>query len=131
MPLFMPMITSRAAASFVQIQISGVAQAAAATAIVDPATEDRGTDASGWIDCRSYSLIHATAKSAGTNASITAQIKSTADSDPIALTLTDGVLTAGTAEVVLDAALRAGFIRFLCVGTVGAPNTVSLNVTLK
>lgn len=131
MTQLVPMITSRAAASFVQIQISGVAQAAAATAIVDPATDDRGTDASGWIDVRSYSLIHATAKAAGTNATITAQVKSTADSDPIALTLTDGALTAGTAKIVLDDVIKAGFIRFLCAGTVGGSNTVALHVVLK
>lgn len=124
-------LASRALASFVQIQISGVAQAASPTAIVDPATDDKGTDASGWIDCRSYSLIHATCKAVGANATITAQIKTTADSDAIALTLTDGALTAGTAKVVLDAVIKAGFIRFLCAGTVGGSNTVNLHVALK
>jgi hypothetical protein len=100
-------------------------QAASATAIPTEVASD------GWIDCRSYSLIHATAKSAGANATITAQIKSTADSDAIALTLTDGALTAGTAKIVLDDVIKAGFIRFLAAGTVGGSNTVSLHVILK
>lgn len=100
-------------------------QASSATAIPTEVASD------GWIDCRNYSLIHATAKSAGADATITAQIKSTSDADPIALTLTDGALTAGTSKVVLDDVIKAGFVRFLCAGTVGGSNTIALHVVLK
>lgn len=100
-------------------------QAASATAIPTEVASD------GWIDCRNYSLIHATAKATGANATITAEVKSTSDADAVALTLTDGALTAGTAKVVLDDVIKAGWIRFLAAGTVGGSNTVDLHVVLK
>jgi hypothetical protein len=126
-----PMTTSRAAAKFDQIQIEDVLQAGSATAIVDPATEDRGTDADGWIDCRSASLIHVTASAVGAGITVTAQIKTSEDAPAISLALTDGALDADTSEIILDDVIKAGFIRFLAAGTVGGANTLSLYILLK
>lgn len=135
MPTRSPMLTSRTAAHFLDITLAARAQAATATPLVDTSegtgSNPRATDADGWIDCRSHSSIYAVATAAGAAVTITAEVKASTDAPALPLTLADGVLVLGTSEVVLDAAVRFGFIRFLAAGTVGGSNTVALFALLK
>jgi hypothetical protein len=130
MPKTSPTASARVLAHATIIDILAVAQAASATAIADTVAPI-GTDADGWIECSSYSLIHVTATAVGAGITVTAQVKTTAGAPPIALSLVDGVLAADTSEVILDDVIKAGFIRFLAAGTVGGGNTMSLHVLLK
>lgn len=131
MTMIQAMITARTSSACCQIEIEDIAQAGTATPLVDLAAESPGTDADGWIDCRGHSQIHASATATGAAATITAQIKTSRTSPPVALVLADGALASGATEVLLDAALRCGFIRFLAAGTAAPGNTIDLFIQLK
>lgn len=124
--------TAIAAATFAQYAAQEFALPGAAAPIpLSEADEARDAADRGWIDCRSFSLVHVSATAAGADVTVTAQIKTSEGAPPIALALTDGELDADTSEVVLDDVIKAGFIRFLAAGTAGEGNTLSLYVLLK
>jgi hypothetical protein len=126
-----PMTTSRAAASFDEIEITDLPQTDAAAALVDPATERPATDESGWIDCRSAGILIAQASAEGAGVTMSAEGKTTRNAPAIPITLTTTAVDDGaTQQLIADVAVW-GYVRFLADGTAGEGNTVSLYVLLK
>lgn len=120
-----PRVDTVAARPVLVVESTGVLQVTGPTAIPVHG------DAEGWIDLRVIEALRVVVTARGTGVTITAQTKATPNAPALAYTLADGVINAGTSEGVVDAAIRAGFIRFLQAGTAGASNEVDLFVMGK
>lgn len=107
----------------------------AGAAIPIPLDEDDALLAAadrGWIDVRAARSICASGAAAGAQATFTAQIKAGPNAPAVALALADGVIAAGTHELLINGDIAAAYIRFLVAGTASAGvNMASLYVITK
>lgn len=120
-----PTATTRAVAQFAQFNSTEIAQAGSATAV------PVNGNASGWIDCRAYSILCLQGEATGATVTWTAEQRVSEDAQAVALTLDQTSTADGESKILLSDVAVAGFVRVLAAGTADPANTLNLFVLLK